>query len=223
MQLPWRTQPLNAQTEGGARTLTTARAHVGTQLAASLSWRSTAEIGTKETYAMLFIIEMHATTLKTGAKSETALSANDMRKGSVITMALTTTSPTNSVPQPEDTMMGGGGVKAFSRDMKRVCWPLNFNPSRIEKYDGSTNPTKWLEVYQLTIKSTGGDSYVIANYSPVCPSSSARTCLLGLLTGSVRSWSHLCWQFISNFWATYARPGVEWDLASMVQKKGESL
>jgi hypothetical protein len=33
----------------------------------------------------------------------------------------------------------------------------------IEKYDGSTNPTEWLEVYQLTIKAIGGDSYVSAN------------------------------------------------------------
>jgi hypothetical protein len=31
-----------------------------------------------------------------------------------------------------------GGVKAFSHD---------FKPSGIEKYDGSTNPAKWLEVY----------------------------------------------------------------------------
>jgi hypothetical protein len=33
--------------------------------------------------------------------------------------------------------------------LKRVCWPLNFKPSGIEKYDGSTNLAEWLEVYQL--------------------------------------------------------------------------
>jgi hypothetical protein len=41
--------------------------------------------------------------------------------------------------------------------LKRVRWPLNFKPSVIEKYDGSTNPTEWLEVYELTIEATGGD------------------------------------------------------------------
>jgi hypothetical protein len=56
-----------------------------------------------------------------------------------------------------------------------VHWPLNFRPSGIEKYDGSTNPAKWLEVDQLTIKAVGGDSYIMANYLPVCLSSSART------------------------------------------------
>jgi hypothetical protein len=44
-----------------------------------------------------------------------------------------------------------------------VLWPLNFKPSGIEKYDGSTNPAEWLVVYQLTTEVTGGDSYVIAN------------------------------------------------------------
>jgi hypothetical protein len=34
----------------------------------------------------------------------------------------------------------------------------------MEKYDGSTNPVDWLEVRQLTIKATSGDSYVMANY-----------------------------------------------------------
>jgi hypothetical protein len=29
--------------------------------------------------------------------------------------------------------------------------------------------------------------------------------------------------FTSNFRATYARPGVNWNLASVVQKKGESI
>jgi hypothetical protein len=100
---------------------------------------------------------------------------------------------------------------------------LKFKPSGIEKYDGSTNPAEWLEVYQLFIEVAGGDSYIMANYLPVYLSSSTRTWLLGLLAGSVCSWNHLWWLFTSNFCATCACPGVDWDLASIVQKKGESL
>jgi hypothetical protein len=99
-----------------------------------------------------------------------------------------------------------GGVKAFSQDLKRVCWPLNFKPSGIEKFDGCTNPAEWLEVYQLTIKVTGGDSYIMANYLPVYLSSSTKAWLLGLPVGSVRSWSHLCRLFTNNFHPMYARP-----------------
>jgi hypothetical protein len=48
--------------------------------------------------------------------------------------------------------------------LKRVRWPLNFKLLGIEKYDGSTNPAKWLEVYRLTIEAIGGDLYVMVNY-----------------------------------------------------------
>jgi hypothetical protein len=85
--------------------------------------------------------------------------------------------------------------------MKRVRCPLNFKLSGIEIYDGSTNPTEWLEVYQLAIEATGGGSYVMANYLLVCLSSTARMWLLGLPSEFVRSCTHLCWLFTSNFHA----------------------
>jgi hypothetical protein len=93
----------------------------------------------------------------------------------------------------------------------------------MEKYDVSTNPAEWLEVYQLTIKVDGGDSYVMATYLPVCLSSSARTWLLELPMGSIHSWNNLCRLFTSNFRPTCAHLGVDWDLASVIQKKRGSL
>jgi hypothetical protein len=107
--------------------------------------------------------------------------------------------------------------------LRRVRWPINFKSSGIDKYDGSTNPAEWLEVYQLIIEATSEGSYVRANYLPVYLSLSARTWLLGLPSGSVRSWTHLCWLFDSKFHATCAHPGVKWDLDSVVQKMVESL
>jgi hypothetical protein len=59
--------------------------------------------------------------------------------------------------------------------MKRVCWPLNFKPLGIQKDDWSTNPTEWLEEYELAIEAAGGDSYIMANYLPVFLSSFTRT------------------------------------------------
>jgi hypothetical protein len=103
---------------------------------------------------------------------------------SMISMALIMTSPTDSILWPEDTMKG---IKSLSHDLKRVRWPLNFKLLGIERYDGSTNPAEWLEVYQLTIEAAGGNSYIIANYLPIFLSLSAGTWLLGLPTGSVRS------------------------------------
>jgi hypothetical protein len=116
-----------------------------------------------------------------------------------------------------------GGVKTYSHVLKRVCWPLNFKTSGIEKYNGSTNPFEWLKVYQLTIETTGEDSYIMVNYLSVYLSASAKTWLLGHPRGSVCSRNHLHWLFTSNFRATCAHQGVDWDLASIIQKIGESL
>jgi hypothetical protein len=104
-----------------------------------------------------------------------------------------------------------------------VCWPLNFKPLGIEKYDGSTHPGERLKVYQLSIEAPGGDSYVMANNLPVCLSSSARTWPPGLPSGFVCSWTRPCWLFTSNFRATCTHSGVDWDRSSVVQKKGESV
>jgi hypothetical protein len=112
-------------------------------------------------------------------------------------------------PHRQRSLEGGhvpGGIKAYSRDLKRVRWPLNFKTSEIEKYDGSTNSTEWLEVYQLAIETVGGDSYVMVNYLSVYLSASARNLLLGLPARSVRSYNHLHELFTSNFRTTCAQP-----------------
>jgi hypothetical protein len=100
------------------------------------------------------------------------------------------------------------GIKPFSYNLRRVHWLLNFKQSGIDKYNGSTNPTEWLEIYQLFIEAAVGDLYVMANYLIICLSASARTWLMGLPTGSVHSWSDMCRQSIINFWATCVRPRV---------------
>jgi hypothetical protein len=49
------------------------------------------------------------------------------------------------------------------------------------------------------------------------------TWLLGLPSDYLCSWTHLCRLFTDNFCAMCAYPGVDWDLVSVVQKKGVSL
>jgi hypothetical protein len=179
------------------------------------------ETGMTEICVTSSVAEMYVAGLKTSVRSVSVLNTSSVRKGTMTTTAPTTTNLTNSVLPKGG--CNAGGVKAFSQDLRRVCWPMNFKPSGIEKYDGSTNPVKWLKVYQFAIEAIGGDSYVMANYLPVCLSSSARSWLLGLPVGSVHSWSHLYQLFTINFCAMCACLGVNWDLASVIQKKGESL
>src|SRR6266498_3892333 len=63
----------------------------------------------------------------------------------------------------------------------------------------------------------------MANYLPVVLSPTVQDWLIGLPANSISSWGNLCAKFINNFQGTFTKPGVEWDLYQIHQKKGESL
>nr|CAH66280.1 OSIGBa0116O04.2 [Oryza sativa] len=104
-----------------------------------------------------------------------------------------------------------------------VDWPAGFKPTRIEKYDGTTNPESWLTVYGLAIHAAGGDNKAMANYLLVALANSARSWLHGLPRGTIGSWAELRDHFIANFQGTFERPGTHFDLYNVIQKSGESL
>jgi hypothetical protein len=175
----------------------------------------------KKTFETFFVPRMLAARSRTVTKIGIASRASAAMRGTMISIAPNTTNPPRC--RSPIGVWNVGGIKLFSHDLRRVCWPLNFMLLGIDKYDGSTNSAEWLKVYQLAIEAAGGDSYVMINYLPIYLSSSAKPWLMEFPTLSVRSWSDLCRQFIINFWATCERPGVDWDLASVIQKNRESL
>ena len=63
----------------------------------------------------------------------------------------------------------------------------------------------------------------MANYLPVVLAPMVQDWLTGLPENSIDSWGDLCAIFINNFQGTFIKPGVEWDLYCVHQKKGESL
>ena len=63
----------------------------------------------------------------------------------------------------------------------------------------------------------------MVNYLPVVLSPTVQDWLTGLPENSINSWGDLCAKFIDNFQGTFTKPGVEWDLYRIHQKKGESL
>jgi hypothetical protein len=79
------------------------------------------------------------------------------------------------------------GIRAYTHELREITWPPHFKPTGIEKYDEKTDPKEWLQVYELAIEATGGDTQVMANYLPINLSSTARTWLMGLPSGSIRS------------------------------------
>jgi hypothetical protein len=52
--------------------------------------------------------------------------------------------------------------------MRRVTWPRKFRPDIIFKYDGSTDPREFLQVYTMAMEiAKRGDPHVMANWFPL--------------------------------------------------------
>jgi hypothetical protein len=88
-------------------------------------------------------------------------------------------------------------------------WPSKFRPRLPEKYDGTSNPSEFLQVYVTAITAAGGDTAVMATYFHVSLSGLARTWLMNLTPGSICSWEELYARFATNFASAYQRHGVE--------------
>ena len=116
-----------------------------------------------------------------------------------------------------------GGCKALSHHLRAVRWPTKFRPDLPEKYDGSTPPEEFLQIYSTAVQAAGGDEAVMANYFHVGLKGSVRTWFLNLTPGSIISWHNLCREFIANFKGSSKRPGTENDLRAVSQRPAETL
>jgi hypothetical protein len=99
----WWICSMSTKTETRLMSLTTDRVLMGTQQAALLHQRSVAD-GVGETTVTCMAstaVEMHATRLKIGAESESALNRNNMIIGIMITMVPTMTNLTGNAPVKE--------------------------------------------------------------------------------------------------------------------------
>jgi len=72
-------------------------------------------------------------------------------------------------------------------------------------------------------KAAGGSQNAMENYLPVILAPTVQDWLTGLPVNSINSRGDLGAKFIDNFQGTFMKPGVEWDLYQIHQKKGESL
>jgi hypothetical protein len=67
------------------------------------------------------------------------------------------------------------GCATLTDHLRAVAWPSKFRPHLPEKYDGSTNPSEFLQVYITAIMAAGGNDAVMASYFHVALTGPART------------------------------------------------
>jgi hypothetical protein len=115
------------------------------------------------------------------------------------------------------------GCAALADHLRAVTWPSKFRLHLPEKYDGTSNPSEFLQVYITAITAAGGDTAVMATYFHVALSGPARIWLMNLTPGSIYSWEELYARFAANFASAYQRHGVEAHLHAVRQEPGETL
>jgi hypothetical protein len=118
--------------------------------------------------------------------------------------------------------LAGVGCATLADHLHAVSWPSKFRPHLPEKYDGTSNPLEFLQVYITAITAAGGNTTVMATYFHVALSGPARTWLMKLAPGSIYSWEELCTRFVANFASAYQQHGVEAHLHAMRQEPGET-
>jgi hypothetical protein len=119
--------------------------------------------------------------------------------------------------------LAGVGYAALADHLRVASWTSKFRPHLPEKYDGTSNPSEFLQVYVTAITAAGGNTAVMATYFHVALSGPARTWLMNLAPGSIYSWEELCARFIANFASAYQQHGVEAHLHAVRQEPGETL
>jgi hypothetical protein len=117
----------------------------------------------------------------------------------------------------------GEGCAALADHLRAASWPSKFRSHLPEKYDGTSNPSEFLQVYVTAITATGGNTAVMATYFHVTLSGPTRTWLMNLAPGSIYSWEELCTWFIANFASAYQQHGVEAHLHAVRQEPEETL
>jgi hypothetical protein len=95
--------------------------------------------------------------------------------------------------------LAGVGCAALADHLRAATWPSKFRPHVPEKYDGTSNPSEFLQVYVTSITAAGGHTAVMATYFHVALSGPAWTWLMNLTPGSIYSYEELCARFTANF------------------------
>jgi hypothetical protein len=83
--------------------------------------------------------------------------------------------------------LAGVGCAALADHLCAATGPSKFQSHLPKNYDGTSNPSEFLQMYVTAITAAGGDTVVMATYFHVALSGLARTWLMNLTPGSIYS------------------------------------
>jgi hypothetical protein len=77
------------------------------------------------------------------------------------------------------------GCLALTRQQCYVVWPDKFRPDIGTRYDGTSNPIEFLQLYVVAVQDARGDQRVMDNWFPMALKDDPRTWLMNLPHESV--------------------------------------
>ena len=83
--------------------------------------------------------------------------------------------------------MPTAGYRAFTTELCSVAWPGKFKPDLPPRYDGTADPAKFLQLYELGIEAANGGEKVMVNWFPMALKDGACTWLLNPPPGMISS------------------------------------
>jgi hypothetical protein len=111
---------------------------------------------------------------------------------------------------------------AFSRHLQMIRYPKDFKTA-IEKYNGRSDPSIWLKMYNIAARASGGNEDHMAGYSPLVIGKAPLPSLDNLPAECITSWATLSRLFTTNYQATYNLPGNTHHLARVRMRRDETL
>ena len=78
-------------------------------------------------------------------------------------------------PPPRRPPMATTGCRAFTPEICNIVWPSKFKPDLPPRYDGTTDPAEFLQLYELSIEAASSDEKIMANWFPMALKHGARS------------------------------------------------
>jgi hypothetical protein len=111
---------------------------------------------------------------------------------------------------------------AFSRRLGTIRYPKDFKPT-IEKYDGRSDPSIWLKMYNIMARASGGNEDHMAGFFPLVMGNAPLQWLDNLPAECITSWATLSRLFMTNYQAIYNRSGNTHHFARVRMRRDETL
>jgi hypothetical protein len=110
----------------------------------------------------------------------------------------------------------------FSRRLRTIRYPKDFKPA-IKKYDGRSDPSICLKMYNIATRASGGNEDHMAGYSPLVTGKAPLLWIDNLPAECITSWATMSRLFTTNYQATYNRPGNTHHLARVRMRRDKIL